>query len=336
MTDKKLKFTRFTSIVPTLLSKSFSLTEDGALKKTSSADMSEGKSELITCRDLIEFNDHLAGMSGSQALAYGVAPGHPIAPIKAAGKLNPGDIARTQEYFQFANGPGIMMLDHDNTADGVPIDPDDLREQLIRAVPELADAPMMWRPSASSGIVNAATGEVLNGIKGQRIYIPVKDASLIPVAGKALITLLWAAGIGWIEVSKSGQALKRTLLDGSVWQSNRLDFAGRPELSADLVRTPPMSCFYGDPAALFDLDRIRVGADTMRKSQAAQTVAKRDATTALAEARTSYIEATAPEMAKRRGISEDMARVTLQRATDHDTLTGDFELPSSTPNDASC
>lgn len=76
MTDKKLNFTMFTSIVPTLLSKSFSLTTDGVLKKTSSADMSEGKSELVSCRSLIEFNDHLSGMSGSQALCYGIAPGY--------------------------------------------------------------------------------------------------------------------------------------------------------------------------------------------------------------------------------------------------------------------
>ena len=37
--------------------------------------------------------------------------------------------------------------------------------------------------------------------------------------------LLWAKGIGHFEVSKSGSLLERGLFDGSVWQTNRIDFA---------------------------------------------------------------------------------------------------------------
>ena len=326
MTDKKLNFTMFTSIVPTLLSKSFALSEEGALKKTSSADMSEGQSELISCTGLVEFNDHLKHMSGSQALCYGVAPGHPVATIRAADKLRPGDIARTKAYFQFASGPGIMMLDHDNTVDGVPIDADTLRDRLIEAAAELADAPMLSRVSASSCISNASTGEVLNPVKGQRIYIPVRDASLIPATGKALTALLWAAGMGWIEVGKAGQALNRTLVDDSVWQANRLDFAGPPELSSDLVRTVPEARFFGDPTALFDLGRIKTDAAINKKYLAAKSVAKGEAKASLKEARAAYAAMAAPEMATRRGISEEEAQGILLRAIDHNILAGDFEL----------
>ena len=42
-------------------------------------------------------------------------------------------------------------------------------------------------------------------------------------------------GMGWIEVGKASQALKRTLVDQSVSQANRLDFSGPPELGSCVV-----------------------------------------------------------------------------------------------------
>ena len=325
MTCQLLNYTVFTSIAPTLLSKQFSLAE-GKLIKTSSADMSEGRAQFVSCVDLSEFDQHLNKLSGSQALAYGVAPGHPNATIRAANKLQPGDIARTKAYFQFAQAPGIMMLDHDGTSDGVSIGADALREQLIQAVPELAAASMLWRVSASSCISIAETGEALTGIKGQRLYIAVQDTSLIPEAGKALVDRLWAAGMGWIEVGKSGQALKRTLFDHSVWQANRLDFTGPPEVGTGLTREVPASKIFGDPAGLFDLRRIQADAGIARKVHAAQAAAKSDVKSALIEARAAYVAVAAPEMAVRRGISVEVAQSILQRATDHQVLAGDFEL----------
>lgn len=324
MTRTPLSFTVFTSITPKLLSKSFCLT-DGKLQKSSSADMSEGQARVVTCYDLVEFDDQLTLLTGSQALAYGVAPGHPDAKIRAADKLGLGDIARTKTFFQFAQAPGIMMLDHDSTIDGIAIEADTLYERLIEAVPELATASMLWRVSASSCITNDA-GETLNGIKGQRLYIAVQDASLIPEAGKALVNRLWAAGMGWIEVGKAGQALKRTLVDHSVWQANRLDFAGPPQLGAGLTRLRPASRLFNDSAVLFDLRCIKTDADTIRKATSAQATATSEAKTALLDARTTYIALRAPEMAMRRGISVEAANTIMQRATDHNVLGGEFEL----------
>jgi hypothetical protein len=328
MSHVPMTLTLIASTIPSLLSKSFTLTADGKLAKTSSADLSEGHAQLISCSDLAEFDIRLNSLKGNQALAFGLATGHPDATVRAADKLRKGDIARTKEFFHFAEAPGILMLDHDNTIDGVPIDADVLRARLLEAVPELCGASMLWRVSASSCITNAATGEELNGVKGQRLYIAVQDASLIPAAGKALVARLWAAGMGWIEVGKAGQALQRTLVDASVWQANRLDFAGPPELSPDLIRTTPASRIFGDPDVLFDLRLITANAATMQKSKAAQVVAKSNAKSALADARTAYIALTAPELAKRRGITEEAAHAVLKGATENNTLAGDFELLS--------
>lgn len=325
MTRTLLSFTKFTSITPKLLSKSFSLTDD-KLMKTSSADMSEGQAQLMTCADLREFDAVLGSLSGSQALCYGTAPSHPIATIRAAEKLQPGDIARTKEFFSFPTGPGIMMLDHDGTIDGIPIDAEVLYERLLLAVPEFAEVRMLSRISASSCISNAATGAVLNGIKGQRLYLAVLDASLIPEASKIILERLWAVDMGWIEVGKAGQALKRTLIDAAVFQGNRLDFAGPPELTAELTRTIPASRFFGELTAHFDLNRIKAKPEITRKARAAQTKAMTEAKPALQDVRAAYVAATAPEMAARRGISVEAAKGVLQRATDYSTLAGDFEL----------
>ena len=62
---------------------------------------------------------------------------------------------------------------------------------------------MLWRPSCSAG-VQAPDGRLLSGLDRHRLYIPVRDASRIPDAGKTLFTLLWAFGQGWYEVGRAG------------------------------------------------------------------------------------------------------------------------------------
>ena len=62
----------------------------------------------------------------------------------------------------------------------------------------------------------------------------VQDAADIPRAGQVLVDRLWLAGYGHIEISRSGAMLERTLVDASVWQQSRLDFAGGAACGAGL------------------------------------------------------------------------------------------------------
>ena len=55
--------------------------------------------------------------------------------------------------------------------------------------------------------------------------LPVADARDIPRIGRVLVGRLWLSGQGIMRVSASGQFLPRTLVDATVWQANRLDFA---------------------------------------------------------------------------------------------------------------
>ena len=133
-----------------------------------------------------------------------------------------------------ARGAGILMLDHD--PDGVSLSRDELVDVIRSAAPGLADAAMLWWPSASSHICDEATGEDLTGLRGQRIYLMVREAADIPRAGAVLVDRLWAAGHGRIVVSAAGAALERCPVDGSVWQPERLDFAAGAVCGEGLVQ----------------------------------------------------------------------------------------------------
>jgi len=79
------------------------------------------------------------------------------------------------------------------------------RKAIVKALlvvcPDLNHANLIWWPSTSSYI--HAGDEELTGLKGQRLYLFVKDASDIERAGKTLNERLWAIGHGRYEVSKS-------------------------------------------------------------------------------------------------------------------------------------
>lgn len=323
-----LAVTLIRSELPSRLNKSFHL-DNGALKKTASAHLVRGCCERLTFPDLTAFDQALEVMPPHAALTYGVTDAQHAQIVAQKDHRDDMDaITRTRRFFSYRRAPGIWMLDHD--ADGERrLDPDDLIAALTTAAPVLADAPMLWRASSSSNIVTP--DGIDSGLKGQRLYLPVCDAALIPAAGKALVQLLWANGQGWIEIGKAGQALQRTLVDAVVWQPERLDFVAPPTLADGITRTPPPSRILGDPAARFDLRQLIDLADGTIQAQAvsaqkAATAAKMDACHV---ARETWVEQQAPVMATQAGITLERAKAALMKAANTLTLTGDFLLIAS-------
>ena len=312
---------------PPILTKKFSL-KDGKLTKTSVAQLTDGTAEQVAVADLAEFKELLDRLPANAAILYGVADGRPRARIVAEGQRDEtGDtISRSRKFFGFRRAPGIMMLDHDPDGDQ-QLAPQDLIASIRSLAPCLAAAPMLWRPSASSGITGA-DGVVLSGITGQRLYIPVTDAALIPDAGAALIALLWAKGHGHVVIGKAGQALDRTLADASVWQPERLDFAAPPALGQGLLRQPPAAFIDGDPCGWLDLADLIAAADggIQSAAAAAKKAAHELAKPALTQARTAWIDEQAPLLAARTGGDLEAAVRTLERACVKRELTGDFLL----------
>lgn len=216
-----------TSIYPACITKEFSLNTELKLNKKTTAQLSEGKVEIKTIDGLGGFKNLLMNLNHNQCLVYG-CPSEAAKFIVTKGKWleigKPQDsIPRCEDTFNWLNEPGILMLDYDPTKNGKAFSRDELVVAIREACPELSNLKMLWWPSTSSCIY---LNEIeLNGIKGQRLYIHVKNAQDIPRTGEALQTYLWAHGHGYFAISKSGAILERSLFDSSVWQSNRIDFA---------------------------------------------------------------------------------------------------------------
>jgi hypothetical protein len=249
-----LSFTRFTARKPARLSKRFSLVGN-VLTKESGGNMTDGIAERLT----LTFGDVpalLLTLKPSQATSYGIAA-HDAARVVVADAISTagnGDlpvIARTRDYFSWPDGAGLMMLDYDAPADGDPLNMTQLRDGLAMACLPLDSAPAVWRPSASS-CIHVKGGAELRGIAGQRLYIPVIDASDLSRAGQVLFDRLWLAGYGRYELSKSGAFLARSLIDASVFQPERLDFCGGASLGAGLEQRLPEPIIFNPDAPYLD------------------------------------------------------------------------------------
>jgi hypothetical protein len=328
--EGSILFTRITSTNPSRLTKRFELDQDGQLIKHAGGQLLDGYAQRVSCSNLEGLLAALGQLKRDQAMTYGVVPDYPAARIVTAANQrdDEGCITRTRRYFGFRRGPGIMMFDHDG---GTPAyEPAELIAETRRIAPSLANAPMAWRASASSGIVSVE-GIVLTGLRGQRLYIPVSDAALIPEAGEALVNLCWAFGLGRIEVGAAGQGLERTVFDAMVWQPERLDFAAGPELGPGLSRKVPEPFVDGDPAAHFDLRLLIAETDqgVISSAMAARKSARAAAEEALTRARGEWLDEQAPKLADRRGISVDEARDVLDCASRRCKLPGDFVLHTS-------
>lgn len=241
-------FTIVTSTRPARLAKEFSLSPASELVKSAAADMVEGTADVTQC-EFASLCDVLDALRSNQAVVWGLPvgrqPGNRVTIATrddvAAGKAPHGAIPRDRAHWEFRAGtPGVLMLDHDGGKDGEQLTRDEVRERVFEAVPELAKAPMHWRPSSSAGIVHP-NGQQLTGLHKHRFYVLVANAADIPEIGKRLITRLWATEKGngrhaWAQVGSAGQVMLRTLFDAQVWQPERLDFAGPPVLHDGLTR----------------------------------------------------------------------------------------------------
>ena len=329
LSKKSLSFTVITGIQPTRLTKIIGLDGEGGMRKETSAMLSRGQAQRVAVADLIGLKSHLDTLTSAQAVAWGVTKDDFVAVCTQddTESQQTGAIARTRENFKFRAAPGVMMLDHD----GLPneeLSPLQFRDRLIAAAPALVDAPMLLRPSASAGCV-APDGSILSGLTRHRLYIPVVDATLIPEAGKALEALLWATpGAGWCDIGVAGQRLPRCLVDVSVWQPERLDFAGPPVLVNGITRAGIEGMIYGDATAQLNLRLLIDSATPLIKKQAQAGL--KAARAAVAEkcdtARRIWVADKAPALAQSRGIKLAQATNVLERAAVHQVLMGDFEL----------
>lgn len=249
---------------PRPLGKRITSGPDGTVSKEPLGELSKGTVEVVQLRSLTDFATLRAGLTAKQALGYGVT-GYKKARITtqaALGSMSPSDItanglttvARDAEHFHFAEGAGVLMIDHDPAPGAAALTGEQLREMLCEAMPELRGVTMLWASSAGSMIYDGDS-EVI-GLRGSRIYFVVSDARRIPEVGRLLFDRLVLAGHGRIVISGAGQSLHRGPIDASVWQPERLDFV-RATCEGGLEQRPAkLQVFPGDGVELMIGDTL--------------------------------------------------------------------------------
>jgi len=327
---KPLVFTVITSTAPARLTKVIGMDSTGKMTKQTAAAMTQGRAQRVHGQGLTELREVLDSLTPANAVTWGVTADADTllcTQCDEDAQEHLGAVPRSRANFKFAAQPGVLMLDHDGLP-GAELSAVQFRERLIKAAPCLAGAPMLWRPSASAGCVRP-DGTALSGLTRHRLYIPVDDASKIPAAGSALVSLLWASpGDGWYDVGIAGQQLARCLVDASVWQPERLDFAGPSVLVDGVTRMRVAGVIYGEPTARFDLaSLIDSATPTVKKPAAAEQKSARAAMiNECTAARTLWVAEHAPRLAQSRGIKPQQAAGILDRAALHHVLMGDFEM----------
>ena len=319
------------------LTKRYALAPDGGLTKTTTAALYDGRADLLTCDTLADFLVLRAALKPNEALMFGLTGRQSVGittkkdlrdkPAPLADK-----IARDGESIHYGHGPGIALFDHDAEHLPTAYDRDTLRAALLAAVPELEFAPMAWATSASSHIRNRDTGEELQGLRGQRIYIPVADATDIPRLGRVIYERLWAAGLGTFVVSKAGALLDRNLVDASAWQAERIDFAAGAECVAPLEQCPPPwhvweAGVVGGTEPWDSRQCLPDLAADQKEAAAAHRAAARARVAGEASAkREGYIEERACKLVDTRGVEIEEARRLVREAVEHRLLFADWVL----------
>lgn len=218
-----------TALKPKVIGKRYCL-ENGELRKAPGGAMIRGHCRTVCVSWPYGFAELLTTLGPKHALMYGVAPEPEVTLLSERRwhrlKDKTGKYTRTQRHIVWLPSLGVLMLDYDPEPGAEVLGREALWALLVESVPALAAVGYVWWTSSSSHIINTETGADMTGLRGQRFWIAVSDARGIPGAGAALLDRLWLAGHGYIKVSKSGAMLERTLVDGAVWQPERLDFAG--------------------------------------------------------------------------------------------------------------
>ncbi|NYT68268.1 hypothetical protein [Pusillimonas noertemannii] len=318
-----------TATKPSRLAKRIELDADGNPRKVTGGDMVEGHAQIRQFSTLTDFAQFLETLTPKQALTYGLpAKGDgPIVPRGARKEPPAGKQFRTKESFVWPAGAGVMMVDYDAPHGAPTLTKEELFSCICDAVPALVQVQVLLRPSGSSCVFREADRQQVYGVNGQRLYFVVDDAQRIPEIGAALFARLWLNGHGWLEVSKSGSALKRAPADGLVWQTNRLDFAGGAEMGDGLYQDRGDCILLGGDEPCLQAGGVgRLTPQEEHDFDVLLRKAKEAKASEIAVAKAAYIAEHAPQEAERRGIEVSQAEYLVRAVLNGAPLDGGWPL----------
>lgn len=328
--NQRITFSRFKTDRG-LLTKELRLNEDGTIAKKAAVCLSAGTVDVLSVRSIADFAEALSQTGSDEALAYGVprrGPGRIMSEKQWIKAGRPSEVQqRCRAEFDWPTTGTLWMLDYDAPSEGEVMSQQALLDALYMACPGMKVASHLWWTSSSSEIFNGETGKQISGVRGQRVYVAVQDATDIPRAGAALVNRLWLNGFGSIQISSAGSLLERTLVDAAVFQPERLDF------SAGASCTWPLEQRRAPPVVLFDgpfLDSRMCMPDLTEAEANAVAKIKRDVKAAAKpkaeQVEVFWIEEKAPIIEAKQGVSNEVARTIVRDAVERQRLRGDFLL----------
>lgn len=328
--------TRFCSAWPKVLGKRFRLDSSGALMKETSGNLSRGSYRVESFDSPEALVKLLTSFAPNEALSASVPnDGSQSGAIVTESALasHPDAKARTRKHFNLADGPGLGIVDVDEAR----LTLDQLRDEVLAAVPALAGATLIGWYSGSSLIFDGET--CVSPAKGLRLYLPIASAADWPRALHALNARLASRGHFRCIVSSAGAILDRPLLDAAMGDAGaRLDFA-----PTGAICEPPLQQRRPSPQVLhagaaFFIDTHEAIPDITPEEDARYRAAihqARDAVQAEAEAKRAAWRAEhertaiASALAKGEAVDSDQARIEARRTLDaalHGQLMPSFEL----------
>ena len=335
----KARLTVISADDPDRLTKEYRLNESGVLQKESGGCLLDGTFEVKSMNAPKDLAHLITGLKKNQALTFGI-PEFDTGRITTARRFEAdgrpaGVTTRTNETFSFPSGPGWMFIDYDPIGDGKRVlNREELFFLIEKAVPGIFDAGAVWLPSSSSHIFN---GDIdLTGLRGQRIYLPVQDATDIPRAGAILHDRLWLIGKGRYDVSKSGSLLDRSLVDTSVWQPSRLDFGAGASCVSPLKQKRGEPFIQNGNEQHLDTQKVFQDLKRPEKLQLAELKEKSRSAkkTEAKRVKTNWLDARIEKECGTKASTEERNRVKerLMVASETNTLGPDFKLMIVSPS----
>lgn len=319
------------------LSKYLYLDADGNLKKRHAANLVRGAVKRITCSSLQDVYDFMRSLKPYQAVSFGVCPyDEALVLSESAAKEYTGQrpmVTRTRRNFSWPTGRGVILFDYDPLPGTEPMTPEALVMALRHAVPALRCVTLAVKPSVSSCIY-ADDGQELRGISGQHVFAIVEDTNAIPIIGTTISERLWLAGYGYIAISSGGSMLERTIIDGSVWQPERLIFASAECEDGIKQQFPSLAIFPGACDEILGEDSVITPHSILplsddEKSQVAKLKVDARAKMLLAaqQKKREWIEKQAKKSAHREGKANDPEAITHYKQRFERTLEEGNVLP---------
>ena len=215
---------------------------DGAIEKKANGALYDGWAETAPFTGAAGLLALLESLKPNQATALGRLMAPNGSRVKTAATYDPaaGEIARSQRFFKHRPEPGWALFDFD-----LGSFPGDVLERvdalggpwpaLLHIHPEAAGCAHVVRPSASDGL-HAQGIPMSNSPGGVHIYVRIDDMTKTKELLDLVMDRSWAAGLGFIKLSKNGRPLVRGLIDAAVHGPERLIYEAAPTLIAPVQR----------------------------------------------------------------------------------------------------